>query len=66
MSYCNVIHMFAGSSVWLVVVAGLWGATNPFIKRGSRGIEKLKSPTALGQFLAELWFLATNWKVKLM
>ena len=47
----------------LVIVAGLWGATNPFIKRGSKGIEKVKSSSAVGQFFAELWFLATNWKV---
>ena len=50
--------------MWLVIVACLWGGTNPFIKWGSRGIEKVKSPTAVGQFFAELWFLTTNWKVQ--
>ena len=52
-----------GTAISLVIVAGLWGATNPFIKRGSKGIEKVKSSSAVGQFFAELWFLATNWKV---
>ena len=56
--------MFTGSSVWLVAVAGLWGATNPFIKRGSQGVENVRSSTAVGQFLAELWFLGTSWKVR--
>lgn len=50
-------------AVWLTAVAVLWGSTNPFIKRGSKGIEDIKRPSAVSQFCAELWFLLTTWKV---
>ena len=30
------------SAGWFVVVAALWGATNPFIKMGSKGIEDIR------------------------
>lgn len=47
---------------WLVTVALLWGATNPFLKRGSAGIERIRQPTRLKQTLAEVQFLALNWR----
>ncbi|XP_052776534.1 transmembrane protein 234 homolog [Mya arenaria] len=47
---------------WLVSVAFLWGFTNPFIKRGSKGIESIKRASAVRQLCAEMWFLITNWK----
>jgi len=48
---------------WLVMVALLWGATNPFLKRGGEGIEKIKKDGVIQQFLAEVVFLVFNWKV---
>ncbi|KAI0217568.1 transmembrane protein 234, partial [Lamellibrachia satsuma] len=50
---------------WLVIVALLWGATNPFLKRGGEGIEKIKKDGVIQQFLAEVFFLAFNWKYML-
>ncbi|XP_060599715.1 transmembrane protein 234 homolog [Ruditapes philippinarum] len=50
------------TAAWLIVVAGFWGATNPFIKRGSKGIESIKESSPFKQFIAELLFLITNWK----
>lgn len=50
------------SAGWFVVVAALWGATNPFIKQGSKGIEKIKTESKFLQFIAELNFLFLNWK----
>ncbi|XP_013396674.1 transmembrane protein 234 [Lingula anatina] len=50
------------NAVWLTFVAFLWGATNPFIKRGSAGIEKIKRKNAALQFLAEIKFLVCSWK----
>lgn len=44
----------------LVLVAILWGATNPFIKRGSKGIENVKGNSLTKQFLLELKYLVTN------
>jgi hypothetical protein len=51
------------NAVWLCVVAFLWGFTNPFIKRAGSGIESVKKENYVSQFLAELKFLFTNWKV---
>ncbi|KAI9469215.1 hypothetical protein BX667DRAFT_473305 [Coemansia mojavensis] len=45
-----------------ILTAICWGLTNPFIKRGSEGIEKIKKDTWLAQTLAEAWFLFTSWK----
>jgi len=46
--------------VSLVVVAFLWGATNPLIKRGSIDITKVKADNSFKQFLLELKYLITN------
>lgn len=46
--------------VLLVAVAFLWGATNPFIRRGSVGVENVKGGTVIKQFLAEIYFLVTR------
>lgn len=51
------------SAGWFIVVAAMWGATNPFIKKGSSGIENVKEDGKVWQFLMELKFLITNWKV---
>lgn len=47
----------------LFVVALFWGATNPFIKKGSDGINEVKADTKFGQTLAEFKFLAKRWQV---
>lgn len=45
-----------------VAVALVWGSTNPLLKRGSQGIEKIHKSNRLLQLLAELGFLASNWR----
>ncbi|XP_070556006.1 transmembrane protein 234 homolog isoform X3 [Ptychodera flava] len=50
------------NAVWLTVVAFLWGATNPLIKQGSAGIDKIQKSNAVWQFVAEIIYLTTNWK----
>lgn len=50
------------SAGWFIVVAAMWGATNPFIKKGSSGIENVREDGKVWQFLMELKFLITNWK----
>jgi len=47
---------------WLVIVATLWGATNPLLKKGGKGINNVKKNNAFLQLLAELCFLVLNWK----
>lgn len=49
-------------AVWFVLVGLLWGATNPFIKRNSAGIEDVVHPNRVVKFLLELKFLALNWR----
>ena len=51
------------NALWLCTVALLWGFTNPFIKQGGAGIERISTGNRVTQFLAELKFLFTNWKV---
>ncbi|CAK9832711.1 Transmembrane protein 234 homolog [Anthophora retusa] len=46
--------------IYLTIVALLWGATNPFIKKGAVGLENVKSSSRFGQFFKELAFLLTN------
>ncbi|XP_076748837.1 transmembrane protein 234 homolog [Xylocopa sonorina] len=46
----------------LTLVALLWGATNPFIKKGAKGLENVKASSRFGQFFQELAFLLTNLK----
>ncbi|XP_033738195.1 transmembrane protein 234-like isoform X2 [Pecten maximus] len=50
------------SALWFVVVAAMWGGTNPLIKRGSKGVENVKEHNRIQQFLSELKFLFFNWK----
>ncbi|KAF6721814.1 Transmembrane protein 234 [Oryzias melastigma] len=48
--------------VSLVVVSVLWGCTNPFLKRGTEGLEKVTQPNRVSQILAEIKFLFMNFK----
>ncbi|KAF7993885.1 hypothetical protein HCN44_011154 [Aphidius gifuensis] len=50
------------SLMYLVIVAMFWGATNPFIKTGAIGVEKVKGKTSLTTFLKQMLFLFTNLK----
>ncbi|XP_072313756.1 transmembrane protein 234 [Eucyclogobius newberryi] len=44
----------------LVLVSVLWGCTNPLLKRGTRGIERVARPSRVAQLLAEFKFLLLN------
>lgn len=47
----------------LVAVALLWGATNPYLKKGSAGVENVKAVNPIQQKIAEIVFLATRFSV---
>ncbi|XP_078235976.1 transmembrane protein 234 isoform X1 [Pogona vitticeps] len=51
-----------GELAALVLVAVLWGGTNPFLKQGTEGLEKVKRGTHSLQLLAEIKFLCLNYK----
>lgn len=42
------------------LVALVWGATNPLLRRGGAGIERLRAANRLLRLFAELKFLATT------
>lgn len=52
----------------LIMVALLWGVTNPFIKLGSKGLEKLKKQRDYrvaswwGRLGLEVKYLGTEWR----
>ncbi|XP_006798578.1 transmembrane protein 234 [Neolamprologus brichardi] len=46
----------------LLLVSVLWGCTNPFLKRGTEGIENVTKTNKVAQLLAELRFLFLNIK----
>nr|XP_061824247.1 transmembrane protein 234-like [Nerophis lumbriciformis] len=46
----------------LMLVSVLWGCTNPFLKRGTEGIEHVSKSNKVSQFLAEVKFLFLNVK----
>lgn len=55
-----------GQLFGFILVAICWGSTNPLIKKGSSGLEKVseKYPEGgLKKWLAELKYLFTKWQV---
>lgn len=53
----TLLHTLSFMSVALV-----WGITNPLLKKGSVGIEKIKRPGKLHQLFSELIFLVRRWQ----
>ncbi|XP_054856078.1 transmembrane protein 234 isoform X2 [Eublepharis macularius] len=51
-----------GEIAALVLVAALWGGTNPFLKTGTEGLERVKKDNWALQLLAEMKFLCLNYK----
>lgn len=46
----------------MVMVAMFWGITNPLLRLGSKGIEKVSSEQFMLKIVHEMIFLARNWK----
>ncbi|MEQ2269959.1 hypothetical protein XENORESO_012878 [Xenotaenia resolanae] len=46
----------------LVLVSLLWGCTNPFLKKGSEGIENVTESNRVSQLFVEIKFLLLNMK----
>ena len=49
-------------TVSFLAVALVWGITNPLLKKGSVGVENVRSHGRLKQLLSELIFLALRWQ----
>lgn len=48
--------------IQFAAVGLLWGGTNPLIKRGSEGIDAIKTNTKHLRFIDEILFLITRWQ----
>ena len=61
-------NLISENAAWLLLVAAMWGGTNPFIKRGSRGVETVKSESggAVTQFVEEFKYLFFNLNVRII
>ena len=60
----DVIFAYSpGDCIWLIIVAAFWGLTNPMMKRGGQGIERVHSNSKFLRVFDELKFLVLNWKV---
>jgi Putative transmembrane family 234 len=60
--------MIGNVNSWLglILVGILWGGTNPFIKKGSAGVQRVKASNLFFQILLELKYLFTQWRVMLI
>eukprot|EP00112_Aurelia_sp_Birch-Aquarium-sp1_P020007 Seg506.3 transcript_id=Seg506.3/GoldUCD/mRNA.D3Y31 product="Transmembrane protein 234-like" protein_id=Seg506.3/GoldUCD/D3Y31 len=57
--------MLLGNILTLFAVALIWGITNPFMKSGVQGLEKVKKSSLMKQLVAELWHLVKSWRYML-
>jgi hypothetical protein len=62
--YSCILNIFSGAVFSLIAVGVLWGATNPFIKKGSSGVENVKAPHSSLQLLYEFQYLMCRWQVR--
>ena len=53
-------NTFTETILGLITVAVLWGATNPFMKKGAQKIESVTTSSAVKQFCRDVHFLLTN------
>ncbi|XP_069676583.1 transmembrane protein 234 homolog [Periplaneta americana] len=51
-----------GEITSLIAVGVLWGATNPFIRKGSAGVEKVKASHSSLQLFYEVKYLVYRWQ----
>ncbi|XP_058809978.1 transmembrane protein 234 homolog isoform X2 [Phymastichus coffea] len=54
------MNITLGTVFGYLIVALFWGITNPFMKKGTQGIETVKSTSVIDQFLKDVYFLVTN------
>lgn len=52
--------------ILIILSSILWGVTNPFIRKASTGLEKVKANNNFEKIFLELRFLFTNFNVSLM
>ncbi|XP_042295740.1 transmembrane protein 234 [Sceloporus undulatus] len=58
----SIASVVSGELSALLLVSLLWGGTNPFLKRGTEGLERVKEERCTLQLVAEMKFLCLNYK----
>ncbi|XP_046386279.1 transmembrane protein 234 homolog [Ischnura elegans] len=53
---------FSIANACLAIVALLWGATNPLIRKGAVGADRVKEGNVILRSLLEIKFLVLDWK----
>ena len=66
-SVTHVLHIssfpiLVETLIGFLLVALCWGFTNPFIRRGSQGVDQIPAGP-FGKQASELWYLFTRWQV---
>ncbi|KAI9226932.1 MAG: transmembrane protein [Piptocephalis tieghemiana] len=51
----------AETIIGFILVAICWGLTNPFIRKGTKGLDQVK-PGPLGLAVSQFFYLATRWQ----
>ncbi|XP_077338124.1 transmembrane protein 234 isoform X4 [Lithobates pipiens] len=46
----------------LLLVALLWGVTNPFLRKGAEGVERVREDRTVWRLLSEAKFLISNYR----
>lgn len=59
------VHLYLGQVLALVLVAALWGGTQPLLKRASAGLQQVHERTWVRQLLQEMKTLFLNFEVRL-
>ncbi len=54
-------HFITDASAF-ILVGLLWGATNPFLKKYSAGMDNVIHSNRIVKFILEMKYLATNWR----
>lgn len=56
------MSLSAGDMLSLLFVAILWGVTNPFLRKGAEGVERVKVEGSVRRLLYEAKFLVSNYR----
>lgn len=56
------MSLSAGDMLSLLFVAILWGVTNPFLRKGAEGVERVKVEGRVRRLLYEAKFLVSNYR----
>ncbi|KAK0089087.1 hypothetical protein PV326_004601 [Microctonus aethiopoides] len=60
--YSPIKHDQRSAVVCSIIVAILWGLTNPLIKKGAHGMDTIVAQTIVSKFFKQILFLVKRWQ----